>query len=366
MIDQTLGHYRVLERVGKGGMGVVYRARDEHLERDVALKVLDPGMLANENARRRFKKEALALSKLNHANIEAVYDFNSQDGVDFLVMEFVEGMTLTQKLSTGPLSLSEVTTLGKQIAQALEEAHGKGIIHRDLKPGNIMVTPKGQVKVLDFGLATLLHKPEEDGSPPSFGVAETAAAGTLPYVAPEQLRGGRVDQRSDIYAAGAVLYEMATSRRLFTETDSIELIRAILQQAPQSLTRGDTSVPPELARIIGKALDKSPERRFQSAKALRDVLEKLEEELEGSWLRRVHPVVWLLILASAVVGGRIFWNILFPPEKPLNARLTRLITTPSVDSDSRISPDGKWVSISSSQARKLARRAVARSMSRQV
>ncbi|HEV8376348.1 MAG TPA: protein kinase, partial [Candidatus Polarisedimenticolia bacterium] len=355
MIDQTLGHYRVQEKIGKGGMGVVYRARDEHLERDVALKVLPPGLLANENARRRFKKEALALSKLNHANIEAVYDFNSQDGVDFLVMEYVEGMTLTQKLVQGPLSGAEITALGSQIALALEEAHGKGIIHRDLKPGNIMVTPKGQVKVLDFGLATLLHQPGEAATQTSFGVAETGVAGTLPYVAPEQLRGSRADPRSDIYAAGAVLYEMATARHLFMDTDSAQLIKAILQEAPPSLTEMNGSIPPDLARVIQKALDKDPIRRYQSAKELREVLEKLKERLAGSLHRRIHPGAWILIAASALTATGIAlveWRrIRF--EKDLgNPTLTRLITTPSEDSDSRISPDGKWVSISSTQAGK--------------
>ena len=354
MIDQTLGHYRVLEKVGAGGMGIVYRARDEHLEREVALKVLPAGLLADENARRRFKKEALALSKLNHPNVEAVYDFNSQDGVDFLVMEYVEGVTLTQKLASGPLPEAQVTALGAQIAQALEEAHGKGIIHRDLKPGNIMVTPKGQVKVLDFGLATLLHQPVDTAALQNFGVAETAAAGTLPYVAPEQLRGTRADPRSDLYAAGAVLYEMATAHRLFKETESLLLITAILHQAPATPAALNASVSPDLARIIEKALEKDPQRRYQSAVELRLDLERLgvpppvvvtSHRIRARW--------WALLVASTLTGAYgafLFARHWMAGSEPAEFTVTRLLTTPTEDSESRISPDGEWVSILSNRA----------------
>ena len=177
----------------------MYRAHDERLERDVALKVLPARTLADETARKRFRKEALALSKLNHPNIATIYDFDSQDGVDFLVMEYVEGTTLSEKLSNGPL----VTKLGRQVADALEEAHERGVIHRDLKPGNVMVTAKGQAKVLDFGLAKLVRPVSETAVTES--LTETpAAAGTLPYMAPEQLQGQEVDARTDIYALGVL------------------------------------------------------------------------------------------------------------------------------------------------------------------
>ncbi len=353
MIGQTLGHYRVLERVGAGGMGVVFRARDEHLERDVALKVLPAGLLADENARKRFKKEALALSRLNHPNVEAVYDFNHQDGVDFLVMEFVEGKTLTQKLAAGPLPETEVTALGVQVAMALEEAHGKGIIHRDLKPGNIMVTPKGLVKVLDFGLATLLHQPIETATTQPLGVNETAAAGTLPYIAPEQLRGTRADPRSDIYSAGAVLYEMATARRLFQETESLFLVTAILNQAPIEPEQiGHVST--DLARVIAKALDKDPERRYQSAAELRVDLERAAEPLTVT-AGRPRAFWWiaagtaLLMVAGAtglLVRGLDGRDELGSPD------LIRLVTTPGEETHTRISPTGEWVSVSSNRAGK--------------
>jgi len=202
MEGRTLSHYRVLEEVGAGGMGVVYRARDERLERDVALKVLPRGSLSEEGARRRFRKEALTLSRLNHPHIATIYDFDSREGVDFLVMEYISGQTLTERLAGGPLPEKEIAALGTQIASALEEAHSQQVLHCDLKPGNIMVTSRGQAKVLDFGLAKLLPQAEESSR------AETTselhvAAGTLPYMSPEQLRDESPDVRSDVYSAGA-------------------------------------------------------------------------------------------------------------------------------------------------------------------
>ena len=215
MIGKTLGHFRIEAKLGSGGMGVVYRAHDEHLARDVAVKILPEGTLGDEAARKRFRKEALALSKLNHPNIATVHDFDTENGVDFLVMEYVEGTTLSEKLSNGPLPEEEATKLGGQVADALEEAHERGVIHRDLKPGNVMVTPKGQAKVLDFGLAKLVQPVSETALTGS--LTETpAAAGTLPYMAPEQLQGRQVDARTDIYALGAVLYQMATGRPTFS------------------------------------------------------------------------------------------------------------------------------------------------------
>jgi serine/threonine protein kinase len=176
MIGQTLSHYRIVEKIGAGGMGEVYKARDEHLDRDVAIKVLPTGTLADEQARKRFRKEALALSKLNHPNIATVHDFDTQEGVDFIVMEYVKGASLAEKVKTGPLREKEITELGAQIADALEEAHERGIVHRDLKPGNIAVTQKGRVKVLDFGLARML-RPVSDEATTEALTQEHAVAG---------------------------------------------------------------------------------------------------------------------------------------------------------------------------------------------
>src|SRR3989454_406296 len=212
LVGQVLGHYRIIEQIGAGGMGIVYRAHDEQLDRDVALKVLFAGMLADESARKRFRKEALALAKLNHPNIETVFEFGNQDDVDFLVTEYIPGITLDAKLAGGSLAETEVVRLGTQLAEGLEAAHQQGVIHRDLKPGNLRITPDGRLKILDFGLAQLMPHASQIGLTVTLTQSQQVT-GTLPYMAPEQLRSEPLDFRSDIYAAGAVLYEMATGRR---------------------------------------------------------------------------------------------------------------------------------------------------------
>src|SRR5229473_2515096 len=226
MIGQTFGHYRILEKIAAGGMGVVYRARDEQLERDVALKVLPSGTLSDDSARRHFRREALALAKLNHPNIETVYEFGSQDDLDFLVMEYVSGRTLAERLVRGALPEKEVIALGMQIVAAIEEAHERGIVHRDLKPANVAITARGQAKVLDFGLAKLL-RPDDELTTDHLTDSQ-AAAGTLPYMSPEQLLGEPVDARGDVYSIGVVLYEMVTGRRAFSGDLPSRVIDAIL------------------------------------------------------------------------------------------------------------------------------------------
>jgi eukaryotic-like serine/threonine-protein kinase len=273
MIGQTLGHYRILEKAGAGGMGVVYRAHDQQLERDVAVKVLPSGTLSSEIVRRHFHKEAMALAKLNHPNIETVYEFGTQDGIDFLVMEYVPGKTLANRLASGSLAEKEVVAFGTQITAALAEAHDRGIVHRDLKPENIAITHKGQAKVLDFGLAKLLHA-EKDATTDTLTQAQ-APAGTLPYMSPEQLRGESVDARSDIYSIGAVLYEMATSQRAFGGDIPSRIIDNILHQPPVSPRALNRGISAELERIILKCLEKEPDNRFQSAKELEVDLRRL-------------------------------------------------------------------------------------------
>jgi serine/threonine protein kinase/tetratricopeptide (TPR) repeat protein len=267
MIGQTLGHYRILEKVAAGGMGVVYRAHDEQLERDVALKVLPPGTITDNSSRRQFRKEALALGKLSHPNIETIYEFDTQDGIDFLVMEYVPGNTLAERLGSGALPEKEVVALGMQITAAMEEAHNRGIVHRDLKPRNIAITERGQAKVLDFGLAKLLPKVNEVTAADTLTDTQTGA-GTLPYMPPEQLQGESVDARADIYTIGAVLYEMATDRRAFPEELPSRVINAILHHPPVAPRALNPRISPELERIILKCLDKDPSQRFQSAKEL--------------------------------------------------------------------------------------------------
>jgi eukaryotic-like serine/threonine-protein kinase len=215
MIGQVLGHYRIIARIGAGGMGEVYRAHDEQLDRDVALKVLPVGALADEVARKQFRKEALALAKMNHPNIETVYEFSTQNGIDILAMELIPGVSLSEKLKGGPLPGKEIVYLGTQFAEGLALAHKQGIAHRDLKPANVMLTPDGRVKILDLGLARLLQPSQGADLTLSINTGTEKVSGTLPYMAPEQLRGEPADARSDIYGAGAVLYEMSTGQRPF-------------------------------------------------------------------------------------------------------------------------------------------------------
>lgn len=303
MIGQTLGHYRILEKVGAGGMGVVYRARDEQLDRDVALKVLPSGTLSDDTARRHFRKEAMALARLNHPNIETVYEFGTQDGTDFLVMEYVPGKTLAERLTGGTIPEKEVVALGIQIAAALEEAHERGIVHRDLKPANIAITEKGRAKILDFGLAKLLQ-PVSEGTTEFFTDSQ-AAAGTLPYMPPEQLMGDPVDARADIYTIGAVLYEMATDRRAFPEGLTSRLIDAILHQPPVAPRAINPRISTQLETIILKCLDKDPDRRYQSAKELLVDLQRLgsDGKLAEARTTPASRTLWRIVLLGAGIAA---------------------------------------------------------------
>jgi predicted ATPase/predicted Ser/Thr protein kinase len=272
MIGRKLGRYHILEEIGSGGMGVVYRALDERLERDVALKVLPEGRLSDVTARKRFIKEAKALSKLNHPNIATVHDFDTQEGRDFLVMEYITGESLDEKLSSGALPEKEVLRLGIQIVEGLVAAHKHGVIHRDIKPGNFRVTLDGRIKILDFGLALLLRPVTDTVTTDSALTDALAVVGTVPYMAPEQLKGEAVDERTDVYGAGAVLYEMVTGRRPFPEPRSPQLIASILNRAPEPPREVNRGISSALERIILKALEKQVERRYPSSQ---DLLEDL-------------------------------------------------------------------------------------------
>lgn len=340
MLGQTIGHYEVIERIGAGGMGVVYRARDQRLHRDVALKVLPPGKLGDEAPRKRFRKEALALAKLNHPNIGTVYDFDTQDDLDFLVMEFIPGETLGQRLARGSLSEKEWLSLSLQIAAALEEAHEHGIVHQDLKPGNIMVTPKGQAKVLDFGLARLLDA--DAAADVTASLTQSDGAGTLPYMAPEQLRGDPVDARTDLFASGVVLYEMISGHRPFGESQAPRLIQQILNEAPRPLHEWNPRISPQLESIVLKALDKRPELRYQSARELHVDLERLgvqqtassaipvvRPEARRGWMQvlRAHPrPIYLSAAFLAVSVATLWWLIGARPVLSFAPRDWLLIT----------------------------------------
>jgi non-specific serine/threonine protein kinase len=268
MVGTSLGRYSILARLGAGGMGEVYRARDLRLERDVAVKVLAPGLIADETARRRFRREALALSRLNHRGIATVYDFDSEGGTDFLVMELVAGEPLSKRIERGALPEEEAIGIALEIAEALDEAHEAGIIHRDLKPGNALVTPKGHVKVVDFGLAQLVQRPSSELATTALDSARYEIAGTLPYMSPEQLRAAALDRRSDLYALGVVLYEMATGLRPFRDTFAPRLTDAILYAPPVPPSTLNPRLSAALQGVILKCLEKNPEDRYQSAREL--------------------------------------------------------------------------------------------------
>ena len=264
---RTVGHYRIVERLDKGGQGVVYRARDEHLKREVAVKVLSPGSLSDPTNRQRLRKEALVLSELNHPNIAVVYDFDSCDGIDYLVEELIQGKSLQEMLESGALRQEECIKLGEQLCAGLVAAHEHGIIHRDIKPGNILVTPEGHLKILDFGLAKSVSAPivAADEAPT---LSETqAVVGTHPYMSPEQLTNGKLDGRTDIWSAGTVLYEMATGRRAFSGSGAT-LTDRVLHASPPSASKLNHGVSAGLERIIQKCLERDPGLRYQSAREI--------------------------------------------------------------------------------------------------
>lgn len=314
MLNQTLSHYRILEQIGAGGMGVVYRARDEQLERDVAIKVLPPRTLADDDARKRFRKEALSLARLNHPNVATIHEFGTERDVDFLVVEYIPGTTLDTKLSRGALSSKEVLDLGVQLTRGLASAHDQNIVHRDLKPGNLRLTPDGRLKILDFGLAQFEPQASELGLTATMTKSQEMT-GTLPYMAPEQLRGERADTRSDIWSAGAVLYEMANGKRPFPQANQALLINAILNESPEAPGKKMTGpLLLGLEQIILKCLDKDPGRRYQSARELAVDLERLSTGTSPTGVLQPAPAKPYLIAATitlfvlALILGILFVN----------------------------------------------------------
>lgn len=267
LIGRRFSHYRILQHLGTGGMGQVYRATDEHLQREVAVKILNATALAEGQARERFRQEALALSKLNHGNIAVIYDFDTQDGIDFLVTELVTGPTLTGIVEGGPLSETDLLKLGAQLAEGLAVAHARGILHRDIKPANLRLTTDGRLKILDFGLAVRMPAVPDSTTADSL-TAPPVFAGTIPYMSPEQLRCEPLDARSDIYSAGVVLYEMATGRVPFDKIPLPALIDAILHDAALAPSRLRPEISPRIGEIILKCIDKEPSRRYQRAEEL--------------------------------------------------------------------------------------------------
>jgi non-specific serine/threonine protein kinase len=282
MIGQTISHYRIVEKLGGGGMGVVYKAEDTRLDRFVALKFLPKELAHDRHAMERFRREAKAASALNHPNICTIYEIDEQNGTAFIAMEYLDGMTLECLIGGRPVELHRILEISSEIADALAAAHSKNIVHRDIKPGNIFVSGCGRAKVLDFGLAKTTIQDSKDSEATALTLTETGIAmGTLPYMSPEQLLGQRVDHRTDIFSMGDVLYEMATGRRPFVGGTSMELSSSILRDTPKEVTELRAELPSGLQRIVERCLAKEPAERYASAQELRDAVERLRRDLSS-------------------------------------------------------------------------------------
>ncbi|MEA2162732.1 MAG: eukaryotic-like serine/threonine-protein kinase [Thermoanaerobaculia bacterium] len=365
-----LGPYEVDTLLGAGGMGEVYRARDTRLGRTVAIKVLLSGLTATNERRARFEREARAISALSHPHICALYDIGRANDVEYLVMEYLEGETLADRIRRGRLPLSQVLRFGTEIAQALHAAHRAGITHRDLKPGNVMITNSG-VKLLDFGLAKLAE-PEQvssSGSGASTMVSpltgEGIVVGTVVYMAPEQLEGKAVDHRTDIFALGCILYEMATGQRPFTGASRTAIASAILSADPAPIRSLEPSTPPALERIILTALEKNPDDRWQTAQDVARQLRWLSESststepLAASEARRTNRSSFIVAAIAALLGGLLVWGVTrfasTPTPKPVAARLelvppAGIQQVPSIDvRNFALSPDGQTLAFTGIQ-----------------
>ena len=356
-----LGPYEILSAIGAGGMGEVYRAKDTRLDRIVAIKVLPAHLADRPELRERFEREAKTIASLNHPHICTLFDTGHQDGIDYLVMEYIEGETLAQRLTKGPLPLEQVLQYAIEIADALDKAHRKGITHRDLKPGNIMLAKSG-TKLLDFGLAKLKQEAVPATPESQFPTMKSAITqdgtilGTLQYMAPEQLEAKEVDARTDIFAFGVVVYEMATGKKAFEGKSQASLMVAILEREPPAMSSLRPMTPPALDHIVKQCLAKDPEERWQSASDLRRELKwiaeggaQLAESLtktadRSRWLLRWTLISGLVCLLVAAIAGLTVWNL--KPASPRPVTHTVITLPPgdqlaAVDSPAiAISPDG--------------------------
>jgi serine/threonine protein kinase len=358
MIGKMLGHYQVLEKLGEGGMGVVYKARDTHLERSVAIKILPAEKVSDPQRKARFVQEAKAASALNHPSIITIHDIASQEGCDFIVMEYVAGKTLDEIIPRKGMKLGEALKIAVQIADALARAQSAGIVHRDLKPSNIMVDAYGLVKILDFGLAKLTEQIQGDESASTAtldvqGKPITEAGvivGTVSYMSPEQTEGKKVDARSDIFSFGSLLYEMVTGQQAFRGDSKVSTLAALINKEPAPLP---AETPHDLEKVISRCLRKDPARRFQTMADLKVAIEELKEEsdsgkLSGAALAARKPrrrIVRLAALLGAIALGAVALWFLRPTYRSMQPSMTAvpLTTYAGLEMHPSFSPDGNQV-----------------------
>ena len=352
-LGQIVSHYRIEAKLGEGGMGVVYKARDTRLDRFVAIKTLSADAAGNPERKRRFMQEAKAASGLNHPNILHVYDIDTAEGVDFIAMEYVEGKTLQELIGRKGLPVRETLKHAVQIADGLATAHAAGIVHRDIKPGNIMVNKKGLVKILDFGLAKLTEPAEdEEGATQTMGprTQEGTIVGTVAYMSPEQAEGKRVDARSEIFSLGSVLYEMLSGQQAFQGNSKLATMSAILHQEPKPLEELAAGIPYDLPRLVTQCLRKDPGRRLQHMEDVKVLLEQLGEESGSGKVaaRTAATPLRIPILAKWIAVGLVPLAVLvwylashLNREAPLTATFTQLTNQPGQELYPSLSPDGK-------------------------